>query len=161
VLTIAADSPNAFGDRAQTVLEQLGTSIGHALSGIKRRQALESDETIELEFVGDGRALQFVQVANQAVRHERTVHREDGAVSVYYALDGDLPNDLIDIAERRFSGRVEVVRDESDSLLIEVVTDSWFGSLLAEFERSCGEQRRHPRGLTSSLNFQPDQIFAR
>jgi len=136
VLTIAADSPNAFGDRAQTVLEQLGTSIGHALAGIKRRQALESDETIELEFVGDGRALQFVQVANQAgctVRHERTVHREDGAVSVYYALDGDLSNDVTDIADRIFSGRVEVVRDESDSMLIEVVTDSWFGSPLAEF----------------------------
>ncbi|MFT4892098.1 MAG: PAS domain S-box-containing protein, partial [Halobacteriales archaeon] len=91
VLTIAADSPNAFGDRARSVLEQLGTSIGHALAGIKRRQALESDETVELEFVGSGTALQFAQAASEAgctVRHERTVHREDGGVSVYYLFDG-------------------------------------------------------------------------
>jgi predicted DNA binding protein len=149
VLTIAADSPNAFRDRAQSVLDQLGTSIGHALAGIKRRQALESDETIELEFVGDGRALQFVRVANQAgctVRHERTVHREDGAVSVYYALDGDLSDDVIDIAEQRCSGSVEVVRDESDSILIEVVTDSWFGSPLAEFGAVLRQAEATPEG---------------
>ncbi|MFT4933054.1 MAG: PAS domain S-box-containing protein [Natronomonas sp.] len=151
VLTIAADSPNAFGDRARSVLEQLGTSIGHALAGIKRRQALESDETVELEFVGSGTALQFAQAASEAgctVRHERTVHREDGGVSVYYLFDGDPPDDITDVAKESFPGRVDIVRDGSDSVLVEVVTDSWFGSPLAEFGAVLRRAEATPDGTT-------------
>jgi len=151
VLAIAADSPNAFGDRARSVLEQLGTSIGHALAGIKRRQALESDETVELEFVGSGTALQFAQAATEAgctARHERTVHREDGGVSVYYLFDGDPPADVADVATESFPGRVDVVRDGSDSVLVEVVTDSWFGSPLAEFGAVLRRAEATPDGTT-------------
>ncbi|MFT4957826.1 MAG: PAS domain S-box-containing protein [Halobacteriales archaeon] len=151
VLTIAADSPNAFGDRARSVLEQLGTSIGHALAGIKRRQALESDETVELEFTGSGTALQFAQAASEAgcaVRHERTVHREDGDVSVYYLFDGELPDDLTDVSEDLFPGQVNIVRDGADSVLVEVVTDAWFGSPLAEFGAVLRRAEATPGGTT-------------
>lgn len=136
LLCIAADSPNAFGERTRSVLEQLGASIGHALAGIERRRALESDETIELEFQGTGTSLQFAELADEAgcrVRHERTVRREDGGVSVYYALESDPPEDIVEEAEQTLSGSVEVVRDEGETLLIEVLADTWFGSPLAEY----------------------------
>ena len=151
VLTIAAESPNAFDERAREVLEQLGRSIGHALAGIERRRALESDETVELEFQGDGRALPFAGLAHEAkcqVRHERTVRRADGDVSVYFALDDNPPDDMIDMADQLLSGTIEVVRDESESTLIEVVADSWFGSPLAEYGAVLRSAEATPEGTT-------------
>ena len=138
VLTIAAETPNVFAGREREVLGQLGTSIGHALAGIERRRALESDETVELEFCGDGTELPFARLAREGgcrVEHERTVRREDGDVSLYFTLDGDPPEDPRDTAERTLPGSVEVVRDEpgAGSVLLENVAESWFGSPLAEY----------------------------
>jgi PAS domain S-box-containing protein len=135
VLTVGADSPSEFGDRERSVLSQLGTSIANALTAIERRRALESDETIELEFRGSGDALQFAELANQTncqVKHERTVSRQDGSISVYYNIDGGVPVDIGETARRTFRGSVEIVTEES-STLVEVRTDDWFGSPLAEY----------------------------
>ena len=135
VLTVGTDSPNAFGDRERDVLAQLGVSIANALAAIERRRALESDETVELEFHGPGDALSFAQAADAAdcrVRLERTVARRDGSVSVYFGFEGDVPTDAPAIAKRAFGGSVEAVSDES-STLVEVQTDDWFGSPLAEY----------------------------
>ncbi|WP_338901201.1 PAS domain S-box protein [Salinibaculum marinum] len=136
VLTVGTDSPNAFGDREQDVLAQLGTSIANALAAIERRRALESDETVELEFRGAGDSLPFARAADAAdcrVRHERTVARQDGPVSVYFSFEGDAPDTAGEIAERTLPGSVDVVADESSATLVEVRTDDWFGSPLAEY----------------------------
>lgn len=52
VLTVVADDPGGFGDRERDVLSQLGKSIGYAITAVERQRALESDDTIELEFQG-------------------------------------------------------------------------------------------------------------
>jgi len=136
VLVVAATEPNAFGQREREVLGGLGHSVGYALAAIERRRALETDETVELEFAGEGVDLEFARLAREAdceVRHERTVPREDGAVSVYLALDGDVPDDAPGLADGVLSGTVEPVADGSDATVLEVVTDDWFGSGLAEY----------------------------
>ncbi|WP_436930625.1 PAS domain S-box protein [Halosimplex halobium] len=136
VLTIGTDSPNAFGDRERDVIAQLGTSIANAIAAIERRRALESDETVELEFTGSGEALSFARAASAAdcrVRLERTAARQDGPVSVYYSFEGDVPDDVAEIATRRLPGTVEVVAEESSSTLVEARTDDWFGAPLAEY----------------------------
>jgi PAS domain S-box-containing protein len=135
VLTVGTDSPGEFGDREREVLSQLGTAIGNAIAAIERRRALESDETIELEFRGSGNALPFAQVAEQIgcqVRHERTVSRQDSSLSVYYKIQGEFADDVLDSVRERFRGSVEIVTDDS-STLVEVKTDNWFGSPLAEY----------------------------
>ena len=135
VLTVGAKSPSEFGDRERAVLSQLGTSIANAIAAIERRRALESDETIELEFRGPGDALQFAQLADRTgcrVGHERTVSRQDGSLSVYYRVEAGVPDDTFEIARRTFRGSVELVTDESVPL-VEVRTDDWFGSPLAEY----------------------------
>jgi DNA-binding CsgD family transcriptional regulator len=136
VLTVGTDAPSAFGDRERDVLAQLGTSIANAVAAIERRRALESDETVELEFSGAGESLSFTRAARAAdcrVRHERTVVRQDGPVSVYFSFEGDLPSDAPTIAERTLPGTVEVVTEESDSVLVESRTADWFGTPLAEY----------------------------
>jgi predicted DNA binding protein len=136
VLSVATDRPNAFGDREQEVLAQLGTSIANAVVAIERRRALESDETVQLEFTGAGGSLAFARAADAAgcrVTLERTVARQDGSVSVYYSFDRGVPDDVADVANRALDGAVTVVAEESASTLVEVQTDDWFGSPLAEY----------------------------
>lgn len=136
VLTIVADTPDAFGDRAVEILSQLGTSVGYAITSIERQRALESDDTLEIEFQGTETSLSFARLANDigsSVRLERTVRRQDGSVSVYYTLEsGTLESDR-DRAAEILPGEVTVVSQEEDQTVIERSGSSWFGSLISEY----------------------------
>ncbi|WP_311172046.1 PAS domain S-box protein [Halobellus ordinarius] len=143
VLTIGTDTPQAFADRERDVLGQLGRTIANALSAIERRRALESDETVELEFRGPGDALPFARVATAAdctVRLERTAAREDGAVSVYFSFAGGIPDDAPELARRSLPGSVDVVT-ETGPLVVEMRTDEWFGAPLAAYGGRLREAR--------------------
>jgi predicted DNA binding protein len=136
------------------VLAQLGTSIANALAAVERRRALESDETVELEFEGSGEALPFARAAAAAgcrARLERTASRQDGTVSVYFSFEGDLPEDVPAVARRELPGTVEVVAEESSTTLVEVRTDDWFGSPLAEYGGVLREASADPDGATVTV----------
>jgi PAS domain S-box-containing protein len=163
VLTVATGTPNAFGDREREVLAQLGTSIGDAIVAIERRRALESDETVELEFRGAGGSLSFAQAAATAdcrVRLERTVARQDGSVSVYFSFERGVPADVGDVARDVLQGDVDVVADDPSSTLVEVRTDDWFGSPLAEYGGVLREARAEP-GETTVVVEVPQQADVR
>lgn len=162
VLVIGNDAPNAFGDRERDVLSQLGTSIANALAAIERRRALESDETVELEFRGPGERLPFAHAADAAgcrVRLERTVARQDGSVSLYFSFEGDVPSDAATVADRTLPGSVGVVVEEP-SPLVEVRTDGWFGSPLAEYGGMLREAWAGPEETTVVVEV-PEQADVR
>ncbi|QLH80081.1 GAF domain-containing protein [Halosimplex rubrum] len=50
VLNVYAGRPDAFEGQERTVLAQLGEVVGHAIAAAERKQALLSDEVVELEF---------------------------------------------------------------------------------------------------------------
>lgn len=50
VLNIYTDRPNAFAGEEREMVRHLGETVGHALGSIERKQALTSDEIVELEF---------------------------------------------------------------------------------------------------------------
>ncbi len=136
VLTIVANEPDAFGEREREVFDQLGTSIGYAITAIERQRALESDDTVELEFQGAEAGVPFARLASELgchVRHERTVRRPDGSVSVYYTLVGDLPDDVDTAASEVLPGTVETVTREDDEAVIERQGSSWFGAVVSEY----------------------------
>ncbi|WP_324761098.1 PAS domain S-box protein [Haloarcula montana] len=136
VLTVGSRSPNEFGDRERDVLSQLGTTIANALTAIGRRRALESDETVELEFRGPGDRLPFAQAAVAAdcrVRLERTAADKEGPTSLYFSFEEDVPTDAVEIAERRLPGAVDVVTEGSLSTLVEAHARDWFGAPIAEY----------------------------
>jgi PAS domain-containing protein/GAF domain-containing protein len=136
VLAVVADDPGEFDDREVDVLSQLGTSIGYAIAAIERRRALESDDTLELEFRGSGAALPFARLARDTacrVRHERTVRRQDGSVSVYYTVRGELPDDVGDAASTALPGDVDVVARREGEAVVERRGSSWFGAFVSEY----------------------------
>ncbi|KAB1189857.1 GAF domain-containing protein [Haloferax sp. MBLA0076] len=139
VLVVYADDPDAFTDREQQVLTELGRSIGHTFTTIERKQALESDQTIELEFGVDDERLYFVALARETncrVEYERTIRRQDGSVSTYYTLErGDGADDTGDLGFGVSNEHitVEVVSRGDQTSVVEVRSDGWFGSLFTDF----------------------------
>jgi PAS domain S-box-containing protein len=49
-LNVYAERPNAFEGQEGVVIEQLGEIVGHAIAATERKQALLSDELVELQF---------------------------------------------------------------------------------------------------------------
>ena len=136
VLTVVADEPDTFGDREVDVLAQLGTSIGYAITAIERQRALESDDTLELEFQGTDLDVPFARLARETgcrVRHERTIRRQDGSVSVYYTLADGVTDAVTATASSVLPGEVEVVSRGDDEAVVERRGSSWFGSLVSEY----------------------------
>jgi PAS domain S-box-containing protein len=151
VLVILAGDPDAFDDHVVDVLDQLGTSIGHAIVATERRRALESDDTLELEFRGTETGVPFARLAREAgchVRHERTVRRQDGSVSVYYTLADDPPADVESAIAGTLPGTIRTVTRESGSAVIERRGSSWFGSAVSEYGGVLRRGRATPSGVT-------------
>jgi len=151
VLTIVADGTGAFGEREREVLDQLGTSIGYAITAIERQRALESDDTLELEFRGSGSDLPFAQLAREVgctVRHERTVRRQDGSVSVYYTLTGDVPEDAAAAAGEALPGTVDTVSEDDQLVTVERQGSSWFGTAVSEYGGVVRQGEATPSGVT-------------
>jgi PAS domain S-box-containing protein len=135
VLTVVASEPGEFGDREVDVLSQLGTSIGYAITAVERQRALESDDTLELEFEGQETDIKFARLADELecqVRHERTVRRQDGSVRVFYTVLDDT-DETVTAANQILPGDVTVVSRQDGQTLFERQGSSWFGSLLSEY----------------------------
>ncbi|MFC7078541.1 PAS domain S-box protein [Haloarcula halophila] len=163
VLTVGSESPNEFGKRERDVLSQLGATIANALAAIERRRALESDETVELEFRGAGETLPFAQAATDAdcrVRLERTAAGQEGSTTLYFSFEGDVPTDAIEIAEQRLPGVVDVVTAGPASTLVEAHATDWFGSPIAEYGGILREAVAEP-GETTLLVEVPRQADVR
>ncbi|KAA9395803.1 PAS domain S-box protein [Haloarcula sp. CBA1130] len=151
VLTIFADEPDAFGERTVDVISQLGTSIGYAITATERRRALESDDTLELEFQGENTDLPMARLARTLgcrVSHQRTVHRQDSSISVYYRLAGDVPTEVAEPAENVLPGDLAVVSRGADEAVIERRGSSWFGSYVSEYGGIIRRARGTAEGVT-------------
>jgi len=136
VLAVVATEPNAFAEQEREVLSQLGTSIGYAITAIRRQRALESDDTLELELQGTDMELPPAELAAKTgyrVRHERTIRRQDNSVSVYYSVNGELSADAVETATAALPGDSEVVSRQESETVIEQRSDSWFGATVSEY----------------------------
>jgi PAS domain S-box-containing protein len=137
VLVILSESPQAFDEREQTVLEELGRSIGSAITSLERKRALESDVTTELEFDVSDSALFVVRVAgaleDSAVELDRTIRREDGTISAYYAVEGATADAAVEtLSAQPDVVDVRVVSDRDTGCVLEVTRARWFGSTFAK-----------------------------
>jgi PAS domain S-box-containing protein len=137
VLVVLSESPQAFDEREQTVLEELGRSIGSAITSLERKRALESDVTTELEFDVSDSTLFVVRVAgvldDSTVELDRTIRREDGTISAYYAVDGASADAAVEtLSAQPDVADVRVVSDRDTGCVLEATRARWFGSTFAK-----------------------------
>ncbi len=93
VLNIYSERSDAFDGQEGAVLGQLGDIVGHAINSVERKQALMSDEMVELEFYLPD-ALSTVGASTDGapageIRFERTIPTGDGEYLVYGSMTAD------------------------------------------------------------------------
>ncbi|MFB6171296.1 MAG: PAS domain S-box protein [Haloarculaceae archaeon] len=135
VLTVYADSPEAFDDLEREVLTELGETIAYAINSIESKRALVSDEVVELEFEIDPAEIPSVEVIAEAGRKcalEGIVPAADGTFRAFFTIWGASP-DVVDRLERSPCVReCELVADREAAVLVEctVTPDNFLAWLL-------------------------------
>ncbi|MWG34367.1 bacterio-opsin activator domain-containing protein [Halomarina oriensis] len=91
ILSLYADTPNAFEEMEVTVLSELGQSIGYAVNAIERKQALTGDRSVELTLDLpdlDAPLFGFVDGSDGEFHLENAVRRLDGRVHLFFTASG-------------------------------------------------------------------------
>ncbi len=135
VLTVVCDRPDGFDDPTVDVLAQLGTSIGHAITAIDRRRALEAETTLEVAFSGPRSALPisaFATDPEQTVRYERVFRSPDGTASIYVSVRGAIESVSTAELEAAVDGRVSIASRRDHEMLLKRDGEEWFGSVITD-----------------------------
>ena len=85
VLNVYAERPSAFSNQERTVISQLGEVVGHAIAAAERKQALQSDELVELDFqIRDVFATIDASIETSGtITFDHVVPADDGTFLVY------------------------------------------------------------------------------
>ncbi|QLG60955.1 bacterio-opsin activator domain-containing protein [Halorarum salinum] len=102
VLNVYSERPYAFDDDERAVVGQLGEVIGHALTAIERKQALMSEEVVEIEFLVQGYLDGFdVEPPEEgSITYDRVVPLSGGRHVVYGTATGDAVDTVRALADR-------------------------------------------------------------
>jgi PAS domain S-box-containing protein len=102
VLNLYADEPNVFNETEREVLAELGEFVGYALNALEQKQALASEQSIELDFRIRGTespVLSFVTESDAEFEFENAVQRADGGLQAFFTVRGVAPAAVLDHAE--------------------------------------------------------------
>lgn len=122
VLNIYADRPHAFADEELAVIELIGEVIGHAIAATERKQALVSDEIVEVEF----RLPDAFQSVDETVdlegylTVEHVVERTEDEFAVYGTVTDDGVQSLETLADEAPGWRDLSIRTAGETNRFEV-----------------------------------------
>jgi GAF domain-containing protein len=122
-LNVYAERPDAFEGAERAVVGQLGEVVGHAIAAAERKQALMSDEVVELEFhipnVFDALGVDATPTGRITLHH--TISIGDDKFVVYGTADDDAVADMRAIAGALPHWDEITFRDGSDGREFELV----------------------------------------
>lgn len=98
VVSVYAARPNAFHDLAVSVLSEMGKTIGYAINAAKRRAALLSDGTVELQLQVRDPGDVFSRLAKRVdcrIAVEGITPRSDAEHVVYATVEGPPPEEVV------------------------------------------------------------------
>jgi PAS domain S-box-containing protein len=137
VVTIYSSVADAFAGRTQSILAEIGQTVGFAFGAADRRDALLSDRVVELEVAIEDSVCFLVRFARQtgtALSFERVVLDGDGAYLVFVRLDASSVDGLFEVAAESnvVEGAATVVTEHEDSRVVRLrVVDEFVASTLA------------------------------
>lgn len=123
VLAIYANSAEAFDTETVDVFTELGTAIAHVLRTVVQREALESDQQIELEFEIDGGETTLFELSEYIEAElviERILSQEESYLAYGTIIGSD--RDELRRATARLSGvdQARILSIDNDRLRIEL-----------------------------------------
>jgi PAS domain S-box-containing protein len=123
-MTIYSDQPEAFDDRTQSVLTELGKLVGYAINASEQRNALLGRDTVDVTFDLTGTADTFVELATRVssdIRIENITPRGDGEYLIHFGCDENEPERVQAVAEDLPSIVELRVISETDQTVYETV----------------------------------------
>ncbi|WP_276302229.1 GAF domain-containing protein [Halorussus lipolyticus] len=125
VLCVYADRANAFDDREQAVLAELGETIGHAINAAESKKALLSDAVVEVEFeIRDGEGF-FARIPREEGGEfalDGVTMTTDGSFVYFMTAEGIDPDRVLESAESADDiGQARLVNEHDDGNLFEFV----------------------------------------
>ncbi|MFB6147078.1 MAG: bacterio-opsin activator domain-containing protein [Halobacteriaceae archaeon] len=125
VLVVAASRPDAFDAEHRTVLDEFGRTLSFAVTAAERKQALATDEAVEIEVrLADSDHVLVRATAETEARLtlDGVTTRDDGAQLGYVTVTGAPAEEVMALAERSDAvERVRVVESGDDGGRLERV----------------------------------------
>ncbi|WP_115865729.1 GAF domain-containing protein [Halorussus litoreus] len=125
VLCVYAARPDAFDDREQAVLAELGETIGHAINAAEKEQALVSDGMVEVEFEireGEGFFARVPREEGGRFSLDGVTMTGDGSFVFFMTAEGLDPDRVLERAEAADDiERARLVNRHDDGDLFEFV----------------------------------------
>ncbi|WP_435098993.1 bacterio-opsin activator domain-containing protein [Halarchaeum sp. P4] len=125
VLVVSAGRRDVFGEAERTVLDRLGTTLGHAIAALDRKAALLSEHVVQVEYRSRSVAEELgVPVdGEETFRFERTVAAGDGEYIHYVRVSGLSPANALAVFEDSERYRnARIVGEREDDVLVEAAT---------------------------------------
>lgn len=129
IVNVYAARPDAFSDPELEALSRLGTVIGHAIAAVERKEALEGDTVLELEFRVEGVFEELVACSAEtggSIRFDHFVPRAETVVA--YGSASGVPKDRFRAAaaDEEWIESIRLLADEDDDYEFELRTTDSF-----------------------------------
>ena len=101
ILTVYADSPDAFDETARTVLAELGETIASALSAIERKNALLTTTVTRVQFLVDDPTFVLSRLAREAdcsIGYQGDIRQTTEGNALFLTVDGAPVDAVVDVA---------------------------------------------------------------
>nr|WP_252487967.1 PAS domain S-box protein [Natronococcus sp. CG52] len=138
VLVAYSSRANAFSVREQAVLFELGKTIGLAINAVERKEALLTDEIVELEFGIHDSSVFFVRASDELAAEfemEGITSQSDGSYLQYFTVTGSSSERVLEFANGdRSIEHARIVTDHEGGALLEfIVGGPSLATALAEY----------------------------
>ncbi|SIR81002.1 PAS domain S-box-containing protein [Haladaptatus litoreus] len=130
VLAVYAGQPNAFDQRGQTVLSELGETIASAIRSVERKHALLSDSVTELEYrIRDSNCVlrTLARKAGCSLELKGGVRETETGVRLLVAVDDGSSEDVVSVADETVAVKsASAVSTNHDAALVQLTISAPF-----------------------------------
>lgn len=158
VLTIAAAEPHAFGELLRSVYDELGTIVAHALYSLNRKQALISNQTIEIDFMLEDSRCFFLRAAEASgceIELNGLIPQHDGTL-VFISVTSGAADDLQAYFDKSpVVSRYRELNTEGDPLVQLKIEEPFIATQLAEYGMRLRRAEAGEGSCTLTIDFPP------
>ncbi|MFU8869129.1 PAS domain S-box protein [Natronococcus sp.] len=134
VLSAYGDDPNAFDDPFESMLTDLGETIGYTIDAVKRKNALLEDGVteIELELGSESPLCRFADRLDRRLAFEGATLQDDDTALAFVSLEPPVDGDGIDATVDGIADPTVLASSDRGTLVQLRVTGPFLGRIVAD-----------------------------
>lgn len=164
-LSVYAKRPDAFDEMVRSVLCELGDTVASAINAVQRKQALQSDTVVELEYeITDTSAVlsRLAAETGATMTVEGEVTKDDETTLVFATVENAGPGQVVEVADEFYGiTDTESIREGEESGLVGLrLRDGFISTVLADHGAVLERLRAAPSGTSLTVNV-PSSVTTR